>query len=145
MSATRNELHHVLGSHDGEQKRFEVPVECGDEDRAPRAHQRRKGRDHLRGIGHVLEHLHAGDDIEASGFGCRDGLRRDHAVVDLEFLFHRVQTGHLDHPRREVYCSHFRSGAGEGLRQQTSTTTDIEYSCAREGGALRDEAGANRI
>ena len=96
-------------------------------------------------VGHVLEHLHAGDRVEGLRLLARQRLGRGHAVIDREALLRGMQARHLDHARRQVDAGHPRPGAAQGLREQAAAAADVEQAAAGQRHALGDELRAHRI
>ena len=93
----------------------------------------------------MLQHLHAGYDVETAGRGGEHLLGSDHAVVDIEPLAGGVQAGDFDHSRREIDASHSRSRARERFAQQSSAAADIEDPRACQRDPFRNEARPHRV
>ena len=55
-----------------------------DEELPTRTREAGECADHGGGIGHVLEHLHAGDHVEAAGLAYRERFRGSESIVDRE-------------------------------------------------------------
>ena len=64
VSAFGDEAGHVFSADDGKQKGSPVTIDRGEKQHAARPHERRQRFDDRARIGDVLEHFHAGDDIE---------------------------------------------------------------------------------
>ncbi len=85
------------------------------------------------GIGHVLEHFHAGHHIERGGRSRAQFLRGDGPILDRDLRLEGVQFGDLEHRPRKVDAQHLRAGAGHRLGQDPAAATDIEDLLARQG------------
>src|SRR5687767_2422966 len=64
VRAPGQKLQHVLGADDREEVGLGIAVDGGKEYLPARAHEARAGRDHALGLRHMLQQLHARDDIE---------------------------------------------------------------------------------
>ncbi len=102
MRARRNELHHVLGADDREQERLEIAVDRGDEHRSAGLHQLCERADRGIGVGHVLQHLHARNDIELARVRRYQRFGIGEPVVDRQVLLGGVQLRDFDHAFGEV-------------------------------------------
>ncbi len=122
----------VLGAEHGEQVGFRIAVDRRDDDGAAGPDQRRAGTDRRRGIGHVLDELHAGDDVEAARRLGRERLGGDEAVVDRGAGLQPVQPGDPQRLVGEVDAQHFRSARGHRLRQDASPAADVDDVLAFE-------------
>src|SRR2546430_2357518 len=66
MRPLGNHFEQVLSRHNGQTKGLGTAVDRGEEHPAPRLDQFGAGRDHGSGIGHMLEHLHAGHHVKGA-------------------------------------------------------------------------------
>src|SRR5690606_16378080 len=87
------QLEHVFGADDGERVGLQVPVQGGQEDVPTRFYQARAGGDGTGRIGNVLEHFHAGDDVERGRRFFSERFGADEAVIDLVPALEEVQAG----------------------------------------------------
>ena len=93
----------------------------------------------------MLQHFHAGDDVEgARGFGGQF-LHRHLAIIDLEAGLVQVQTGGGQHPRRDVDSGHLPALARQRLRQDAAAAADVENGRAVEPGAIGNVLQTRRI
>ena len=76
----------------------------------------------------MLEHLHAGDDVEARGGLSAERLHRLGAIVDVETFAGGVQAGDVDHAGGEIDGGHDRACARHRLCEQSAAAADIGYA-----------------
>ena len=89
----------------------------------------------------MLEHLHAGHDVE----GVLQRLGRTHLVVNGEALLRGMQARDLNHAGSEVDARDLGAGACQGLAQQATPAADIEHARPCQRGPLRHEARTHGI
>ena len=137
MGATRQQAEHVLGADDREREALRVAVKRREKDRAARAQQRRARRDDDGRLGHVLEHLEAGDDVEAGGPLACELLDVDAAIVHRDAAIGGVLARGVEAGLREVDPEHRGSASGERLAQQAAAAADVEHARARQAERAR--------
>src|SRR5512143_375759 len=114
VGSARQELEDVFGADDGEQVALGVAVERREEHPAARLDQPGAGGNDGGGIGYVLEHFHAGDDVELAGVLRGIVFGGDMLVVDALARLVEMQYGDLERLFRQVDAAD--SGAGTGHR-----------------------------
>jgi hypothetical protein len=72
-------------------------------------------------------------------------LRRAQLIVDLQLALVRVQSRHLDHPRRQVDAADVGAMARQRFGEQAAAAADIEHAPLRQRAALRDVGDTRRI
>src|SRR5260221_7716883 len=82
VRALGQQAQQILCADDRKKVGLRIAVEGGEEYLPAGPHQLRAGVDHARGLGHVLEQLHAGQGIEPSGIARRKVLDTDLFVLD---------------------------------------------------------------
>jgi hypothetical protein len=107
--------------------------------------QARAGGDDGRRVGHVLEHFHAGDDVEFAGVLRGKILGRHQLVVDLLARFVEVQLGDLERLVREVDAADGVARAGHRLGEDAAAAADVEHLLAGERRQPVDPFQAQRI
>jgi hypothetical protein len=121
---------HVLGADDRQRIGFQGAIQRGDENVAPGFDQSTQRRDHGGGIRHVLEHLHAGDDVVFAG------VRQGVCLSGLEYVIHGnarfkcVQSRDLQQFVGEIETRHCGTFAGHGFRQQAAAAADVQHLAA---------------
>jgi hypothetical protein len=94
--------------------------------RRPQAETIEAGRD-------VLEHLHAGDDVEALGHLLGQRLDRDLAVGDARRRrLDRVELRHLERLVGEVDAEHVGAAARHRIGEDAAAAADVENALALE-------------
>ena len=133
VRAPRQQAQHVLGAQDREQVRLRVAVDRGEDERRRRAWPARARGDDPRGSRHVLEHLHAGDDVERRGDSALQRFGRDEAVVDRDAGFEpcsRATPRALSDRSMPVTCAPRR---GHRLGEDAAAASDVERRACRRG------------
>ena len=98
------------------------------------------------GIGHVFEHLHAGDHVELPGMRVQQLFRRFDAVVDREAGIERMQPRGFHHARREIDGGDLaRRARASDLGEQSAAAAHIENAGIGERAALLHVARAHGI
>ena len=87
MGAARQHVEHVFGADDGKQIGLGVAVQCGEKGVAARFQQGGAGMDHGGGVRHMLEHLHAGDDVVLFWLFFSQCFCRDRTIGELGTYF----------------------------------------------------------
>ena len=67
------------------------------------------------GVWNMLEHSHAGDDIECARRFFRKRLDADLAIINRVAGLQQVQARDFEHPRREIDARDIRPGSGQRL------------------------------
>ena len=83
----------------------------------------------------MLQHLHAGDDVERAGVRLRVRLGRDQLVVHRQPALEQVQLGDLEGALRQIDAGDHRALARRGLGEDAAAAADVEHRLA---GELRD-------
>ncbi len=145
VGAAGQQPEHVLGADDGEQPGLGVAVDGGEVDRSLRSGETRAGRHGGARIGHVLEQLHTGDDIEAACVLRRKPLGAGVAVVNHEPALFEMQARDLERRRCDVDPRDVRARSRHRLAEQAAAAADVEHTQARERRSLCDVGEAQRI
>jgi hypothetical protein len=145
MRAAWQQAHHVLGADDRERERLRRAIERRDEQASARHEQGGAGAQHRGRIGHVFEHLHAGDHVEARGLRGRERFGADLAIVHREAGFEQVQPRDLEQGWGKIDRGDLRALARQRLRQQSAAAADVERARAAQRGPLADVGQAYRI
>ena len=98
------------------------------------------------GIGHVLEELHAGDDVEGGGRLGRERFGSDEPVVDARARFELVQLRDAKRLLAEVDADHGGASRRERFGQDAAAAADVDDTLARDAaGNLLDPVETQRI
>ncbi len=138
VRAHRQEPHHVFGADDGEGEGLGVAVDGRDDHVAAGPHEAGERRDDGRRVGHVLQHLEAGDDVEARGRRFGQCFDRDLPVFHRQAGLDGVQPCDGERFRREVDPEYPGTPARHAFGQQAAPATDVEDLPARETGTRLD-------
>ena len=98
-----------------------------------------------RGVGHVLEQLHAGDDVVGAGGARGEVLGGDRFVRHRDLALKQVELCHLQRLLREIDAGHARAALRHGLGEDAAAASDIERRFPRERGEPVDPVQAQRI
>ncbi len=145
MRARRNELHHVFRADDRQQERLEVAIDRGDEHRAARPHELRQRGDRAVRIGHVLEHLHACDDIKLAGVRCEQRFRVRHSIFDGQVGFRGMQARDLDHAFGKIDAGHLRAGLEQRFAEEPAAAAHVQHARIQQLRAIGNELRPHRI
>src|SRR5205085_2338122 len=145
VRAARQQAKDVLGADDGEEIGLRVAVDRGEEDVAAGPHEPRAGGDDARGLRHVLEELHAGNDVEGARVA-RGVVLRAYALVGHSGLaLQQVKLGDAQRFLREIGARDARAARRHRLGEDAAAAADIQHALAREPDARVDPAAAQRI
>ena len=75
----------------------------------------------------MLEHFHAGRQIEGGGPFLRQFLRCDDSIIRGHLALERVQLRYVEHCLRQVDAEHPRTGARHRLGQNAPAAADVEH------------------
>ncbi len=101
---------------------------------------------HRRGrVGHVLEHLHAGDDVEARRAGLGQGLGGGLLVVHRHAGFQRVELCDRKRGFAHVDPGHGRATGRHALREDPAAASHVQHGFVCEPGVLVDIVQPQRI
>src|SRR5665213_2338656 len=131
VRAARDQIEQVLRADDREQKRAQIAVDGGDHQFAARTQQRADRGQQQRRTRHVLDELHAGDQIERTGAACSQLFGGTPAIVDLQLILVCVQLRDLYHGRRQVDAAHLRAMARQRFGQQAAAAADVQHTPLR--------------
>ena len=145
VRATRQEVQHVLRANDREQERLRIAIDRREEDPAAGPGQGSAGGDAPGRIRHVLEHLHAGDDIEGGRTLLCPVFCGAFVIGNAGTAFDGVELGDLQGLAGHVDPRDVRSAGGHRLGQQAGATADIESALAPESCQAIDPGEANRV
>ena len=95
-------------------------------------YQRRQRLDDGGRIGHVLEHFHAGHEIEGRGPLLRQILGGDGAILHGNFCLECMQLGHIEHRLRQIDAEDVRAGTRHRLGQDAAAAADVEHLAAAQ-------------
>ena len=110
----------VFRADDRHGERPRMAIQGRYDDLASRPNQGRERGEHGRGIGNVLEELHARDRIEVRGMLARQSLRRHGpSRSQLDPRLERVQARDVETGLREIDAEHVRAGRGPWPRTES--------------------------
>ena len=115
-------------------------------DPAARLDQAAAGRDDRRRVGHVLQHLHAGDDVEAAGCSAASASTATsrystRGVAGLE----RVQLRHAQRLGGQVDAQHLGAAPRHRIGQDAAAAADVEHPLAAQADQGVDPVQAQRV
>src|SRR5581483_9663948 len=122
-----------------------ITVDGREEHLAAGTRKARACRDHRRRLRHVLEELHAGDDIECRRMLLGILLRTRAFILHAGFALQQVQLGDAQRFFRKIDAGDARAARGHRLGEDAAAATDVEDLLAGEPGALVDPVQAQRI
>ncbi len=145
VRAGRQQAQHVLGAEDGHGVGLHRPVQRRDEHVAVRLHEPPERVDDRGGIGHVLEHFHARDDVVFAGMGRGMRLGRFEHVVHLDAGFERMQLCDLQQVVGEVEPRDQRALARHRFGQQAAAAADVEHLQPGQASRAFDVLQSHRV
>ena len=93
----------------------------------------------------MLEHFHAGDDVEALRLFEREILGADLSVCDLEAAFEQVQLRDLERLVGKIDSGDARSARSHAFGKNAAAAAHVEHAPAVERGMRVDPIDAQRI
>ncbi len=135
----------ILGANHGKQVGLRITVDGGKKYRTARLHQCCTGAHGAGRVGHMLEHFHAGDDIESARHLACEVFGRNLAVIDPESRFVEMQARYAKRLFREVDAGDDGAATGHGFSQDAAAAADIEDMFAQQAGVTVDPFQAQRI
>ena len=94
----------------------------------------------------MLQHFHAGDDIELTGLFIGQGFGGNAAVVKVGHArLHGVQLRHFQGFVGQVDAQHVGTPSGHGFGQDATTAAHIDHVLALDGCELIDPVQAQRV
>src|SRR5690606_31257961 len=115
------------------------------EDVPTRFYQARAGGDGTGRIGNVLEHFHAGDDVERGRRFFSERFGADEAVIDLVPALEEVQAGDAERLFREIDAGHVSTDRRHAFGQNAAAAADVQHLLAGQCGLAVDPAQAQRV
>ena len=116
VGSSGNQPHQIFGGDNRQQKRFGIPVEGRKKHIAPGFDQGFTGVDDGTGIGDVLQHFQAGNDIKDGCVGLRQVFDGRLQIAHLKRAFPQVMPGGIQGRFSPVDSGHRRSQRRHGLR-----------------------------
>ena len=104
-----------------------------------------QARTWLAGIGHVLEHFHAGHHVVAARLLARQLLHGDLAIGDLLAALQQVQLRHLEGLVGQIDPGHLGAARGHALRQDAAAAAHVQHTLACQGAVPVDPVEPQRI
>ena len=142
VRAPGQHVEHVFGADDRLHVGFEVAVQGREEDVATRLDQAGASSDGARRVGHVLQHFHAGHDVEVNRHFLSQIFRADQAIVDTESALEQVQPRHAQCLFRQVYAGDPGAGRRHAFGQDAAAAADVEHGLVEQVGLAVDPAQA---
>ena len=93
----------------------------------------------------MLQHLHAGNNIETSCVFSRNLFDAFKSVLYFQALLLSMFLGDLKRGLREVDAHHLGTGFGKRLRKDAASATHVQYFWIAHREAFRDEFYSKRV
>jgi len=135
MRAARKQLQHVLCAENREQIRFWITIDGREDDPPIAPSQPRTRSDGRPGVRHVLEKLHAGNDVERVRRFSSKTFGSDQAILDLRSRFKLMQARDPERLFRQIDPGHDGAARRHRFGENAAAAADVQHALSREASA----------